>query len=558
MEFITAIFEPSFSDLLAAIEQATELSAKTRQHWPCSVRQVAKWLDRPPAVIPARFNAVEVPLRQVHHARVGVTAKTLANHKSNLRAALRWFTKQHDLPQHGLSVSPEWAAFRERLKDRSARTLLSNFIRYCSARGISPNAVDDAIFAEYWRYRAELTAFASGNSNRRQVARTWNAYAAASALQPLSEPPIRRRELPAWEDFPEGLRQEIDAFFVGLTQPHRGMNGRRSRPCQPTTIRTGRAQLAAVARMAVRIGVPISNLTSLSALLHPDVVERVIDAYWEKNGIEPKRFTIDLGWQLLRMARQTGGLDEAALERLDEIRAALEEYRRSGLTPKNLQLIRQVLAPGVWTEVVSLPGVLMKAARSDKDHAPTKAAVTAQLAVAVAILTFAPVRLANLNGIQLGENLTKPGGLNTPYWLIFPHYDVKNQVDLNFVFDQQLTDLIDEYVHDFRPALLRGANGPWLFPGERGEQKSANALALQLIKRIQKATGLRITPHQFRHAAAAIYLKHRPGDYETVRRLLGHRKIQTTIDFYCGLQSTQATEQFGKLIREQIKLTPIS
>jgi integrase len=62
---------------------------------------------------------------------------------------------------------------------------------------------------------------------------------------------------------------------------------------------------------------------------------------------------------------------------------------------------------------------------------------------------------------------------------------------------------------------------------------------------------------QFRHAAAAIYLKHRPGDYETVRRLLGHRDIQTTIRFYCGLETMQATEQFGKLIRQQIKFDPI-
>jgi integrase len=306
--------------------------------------------------------------------------------------------------------------------------------------------------------------------------------------------------------------------------------------------------------MAVRLGVPIDTLTSLAALLHPDVVEPVVEAYWRKDGDEPNVFTIDLGWRLLTIAREMGGLDEAAIDRLDEIRATLEEYRRSGLTPKNLQLVRQVLTEGVWSEVISLPTVLMQQARSANDHAPIKAAVTAQTAVAIAILTFAPIRLSNLVGIQLGENLIKPGGLNAPYWLVFPHYDVKNRVDLNFQFDQPLTDLIDEYVHEFRPTVLRGANTPWLFPGESGEPKTA--LGTQLTKRIQKAVGLRITVHQFRHAAAAVYLKHRPGDYETVRRLLGHRSIQTTIRFYCGLQTTQATEQFGKIIREQIKFDP--
>ena len=290
----------------------------------------------------------------------------------------------------------------------------------------------------------------------------------------------------------------------------------------------------------------------MAALLHPDVVERVIDAYWQKNGEEPNTSTIDLGKKLLRMARETGCLDQAALDRLDDMLIALEQHRREGLTPKNLKLVRQVLTDGVWSEVVSLPTTLMQQARFAKNHAPIKAAISAQLAAAVAILSFAPVRLGNLIRIELGQNLIKPGGPNTSYWLVFPNYDVKNRVDLNFKFDQPLTDLIDEYIHEFRPTLLRGANTGWLFPGEAGQPKHKLLFSKQITVRVQKATGLHLTVHQFRHAAAAVYLKHRPGDYETVRRLLGHRDIQTTTRFYCGLQTMEATEQFGKLIREQI------
>jgi integrase len=554
-----AILGPTFVDLLAGIEQAADLSEQTRRHWGCSAGQIARWLDRPAAVIPARLNAVEVPLRQLHHVRVGVTAKTLANHRSNVRAALRWFGKGQDVPLHGIRLSADWTAFRGKV-GRPLRDRLYSLIRYCSFRGISPGSVDDQIFDDYWRYRAEHTALESNNSVRRLTARAWNACIGAIddwPLQRLTEPPIRAKAAPAWDDFPASLRTEIDAYFAGHTKPHRSLSGRRIRPCRATTIRTRRAELMAAARMAIHLGVPINSLTSLAALLHPDVVEPVIEAYWQKNGNEPTVFTIDLGWKLLRIAREIGGLDQAAIDRLDETRAALEDHRRSGLTPKNLQLIRQVLTEGIWSEVVSLPGVLMQEARLAKDHAPIKAAVTAQLAVAIAILTFAPIRVSNLMSIELGKNLIKPGGLNIPYWLVFEHYDVKNRVDLNFKFDQPLTDLIDEYVHEFRPTVLRGTNASWLFPGEGGKPKTTTGFGIQMTKRIQKAIGLRITPHQFRHAAAAIYLKHRPGDYETVRRLLGHRSIQTTIMFYCGLQTTQATEQFGNLIRQQIKFDPV-
>jgi integrase len=468
---------------------------------------------------------------------------------------LRWFGKEHDVPQRGIRLSAEWVRFCDRIDSR-IRDRLYSLARYCSARGVPPSAVDDEIFDEYWRYRTEPTARAWSNTARRFMARAWNACAAAivgGPLRRLTEPPLKVRAEPAWDNFAEGLRGDVDIYFAGLAKPHRSLSGKRIQPCCPGTIRTRRAELVAMARMAVRLGVPIESLNSLGALLYPDVVERVIDAYWKKNGDDPKTGTIDLGKTVLRMARETGCLDQAALDRLDDIRVALEQHRREGLTPKNSQLIRQVLTDGVWSEVVSLPNVLIQQACWAKDHAPIKAAVAAQLAVAIAIETFAPIRLRNLIRIELGQNLIKPGGLNTPYWLVFPNYDVKNRVDLTFRFDQKLTDLIDEYVHDFRPTLLRGSNSSWLFPGENGEPKNGLLFSKQITVRIQKAIGLRMTVHQFRHAAAAVYLKHHPGDYETVRRLLGHRDIQTTIKFYCGLETIAATEEFGRLIREKIE-----
>ena len=549
----TAILEPSFTEVIDAMEGAGALSEQHRRHWACSLRQIAKWLDRPMEVIPARWQAVRFGVSELHHARVGVTAKTLANHKSNVRAALRWFGQEHDVPHHGARLSAGWVRFCDRL-DKPRRDRLYNLTRYCSACGIEPLSVDDKTFDEYWRYRTETTARASNNTAKRFMVRAWNACAAGMdglQLQRLTEPPLKTAE-PPWENFPQGLRSDLDDYFARLAKPHRSLNGKRIRPCRPTTIQTRRAVLVAMARMAVRLGVPIENLNRLGVLLHPDVVELVIDAHWKKNGAEPNTGTIDLGKTLLRMARETSCLDQPALDRLDDIRAALEEHRREGMTPKNLSLIRQVLTEGVWSEVVSLPNALMHKARLAKDHAPIKAAVKAQLAVAIAIETFAPVRLRNLVSIELGQNLIKPGGLNTPFWLAFPDYDVKSNVPLDFRFDEPLTDLIDEYIHEFRPMLLRGSNSSWLFPGENGEHKNSQLLSDQITERIQKTVGLRITPHQFRHAAGAIYLKHHPGDYETVRRLLGHKNIQTTIKYYCGLETIAATEQFGKLIREQI------
>jgi hypothetical protein len=63
------------------------------------------------------------------------------------------------------------------------------------------------------------------------------------------------------------------------------------------------------------------------------------------------------------------------------------------------------------------------------------------------------------------------------------------------------------------------------------------------------------TPVEDQMPRVKLTKKHCPGEYETVKRLLGHRNIQTTINFYCGLETTQANEAFGKIIRDHIKFT---
>jgi integrase len=61
-----------------------------------------------------------------------------------------------------------------------------------------------------------------------------------------------------------------------------------------------------------------------------------------------------------------------------------------------------------------------------------------------------------------------------------------------------------------------------------------------------------MTVHQFRHAAGAIILKKRPGEYELVRQLLGHKNVQTTINAYIGLDGIQASEIYNKIILDRI------
>jgi integrase len=68
---------------------------------------------------------------------------------------------------------------------------------------------------------------------------------------------------------------------------------------------------------------------------------------------------------------------------------------------------------------------------------------------------------------------------------------------------------------------------------------------------VQDRVGIRVTPHQYRHAAAALILRETQ-DYELARRVLGHKNLQTTIRFYVGLETAQASERFGDIVRAHL------
>ena len=549
------ILELSVDDALVALA-ASNLPKPIRHHWRSSALAIARGFDQPITVIPARYSAVRARMASLHHVPLNWTPKTLANHKSNFKSCLLWFQKEKDVLPHGVPLSPTWERLRSRLTDPSSRYRLMPVMRFCSGIGVEPELVCEAVFDRYENHRSQTTTRGSNATTRRILARLWNEARRTVEGWPavtLVQPPVKAKEGPAWEEFPEGLRVDIDRNLESFKEIHYDNAGRLRRPCKPSTLTTRRRELVAAARIAVKVGIPIESLTSLRVLLDPTIVEKILEGYWPEGMKIPPTYAINLIRQFVSIAQRIGDFDAGALERLAKLRFRLEEFREEGMTPKNLALIRQVLTEGVWERVSDLPKLLMQQARAQR-HAPIRAALTAQIAVAVAIETVAPIRLANLAAIQLEENLTKPGGPDSNYWLSFRKYDVKNGMPLQFKLDAEVTAIINEYVHDFRPALMRNSNADFLFPGEGGKHKEKISFSTQIVDRIEDLTGLRITIHQFRHAAGVLILKHYPGNYELVRRILGHKSSETTKKFYLSLDTTQASDILADIVHK--RLTP--
>ena len=549
----TVLGEPSFADVLARIQSAADLDRFRRRYWSTSLRQMAGYLDRPLECVPARITGISGAVRKLHPEYLGVHPKTYRNHKANARSALQWFNQCGDAGLRTV-IAPEFRALLAQVQDRYARDSLSPFMRYLSGLGISPGEVNDSNVEDYAKYRRDTGFSEYRMAAHRRMIRCWNASAKSVAVWPdilLTVPAYAPRFVgPSWEDFPDGLRGDISAYLAHISQRHRAADRRMMKGCAPATIATRRRELIAAVRIAVEVGIPLIDLQSLADLLRPDRAETILDHYWQKNGQTPSIYTIDLAARFVELARLQPSLAKDAVRQLEDMRSSLEQHRSSGLTQKNWALVRTILHGDVWAEVLRLPRRLMAEANSDRHTMPVRSAVQAQIAVAIRILSVAPVRMQNLASIIIGINLVRPGGPGTSYTLTFPEHDVKNRVTLEFPLDPTTTELIDCYVHDHRPVLMGGRNHDCLFPGDVHERKDIKTLSSQISDKLWKCLGVKVTPHQFRHAAAAILLQHEPGNYELIRRVLGHKFIQTTISFYIGLETLEATRRFADLVTE--------
>src|SRR5262249_34067427 len=152
--------------------------------------------------------------------------------------------------------------------------------------------------------------------------------------------------------------------------------------------------------------------------------------------------------------------------------------------------------------------------------AQIQAAVKAEIALAIQILLVAPMRLANLAALNLEMNVARVGGTEPTYHLVIPPEDVKNEERREYPLPEAMNEMLGKYFEVCRPRLCSETN-PWLFPGKFDGHKMKTTLSEQIIDRITKAIGIRVTPHQFRHLAASFILERDPANYEFVRRVLG-------------------------------------
>jgi integrase len=168
--------------------------------------------------------------------------------------------------------------------------------------------------------------------------------------------------------------------------------------------------------------------------------------------------------------------------------------------------------------------------------------------LAIAFLAMRPLRLANLMGLRVGDELRR---VEERWWIMIPAAQTKNRRPIEVPFPPLLVAELDIYLTRVRP-LLRGGAGnqasTHLWIGEGGGGLSANRMRQTICARTKAAFGRPVCPHLFRDCVATTIALDDPEHVRIAAQVLGHGSFATTERHYRMSRMAEATRAYGAVL----------
>ncbi len=541
----TADAVATLADVLHRLEVDVELDPCRRREMCSALRTVCRALGADPGSVPAEPRHLRVRLAKATAAAAGVSTGRWSNVRSlSLKALKR--AGINSMPGRPREPhAPAWEGLRAGLPDRHFQSGLSRFMSYCTKRGIMPDDVSADTFAQFGA-AVEGSLVRDPGAVYRDSCKLWNRAAESVPGWPelRAEVPVRRRDFAVGVDaFSASFREDLERFLSKGAEPD-VFSDSYSKPVRPLTLRNRRQNIMMAATALVQSGFPAAQVTRLDVLVDFANAKAALRFLYGRAGGKTTGHIYQIATLLKTIARHHVHSGEEALAPLHDLCRALKP-KANGLTDKNKTFLRQFADLNKLVALLTLPQRVV-AATERRDADRRREAVGVELAVAVAIELVIPIRADNLAGLRLDGHIHRVGD---KAYLTIPAEETKNLNAIEAELPRWVVRLLDLYLEHYR-ARLAPTPSPWLFPGEAGGRRRAGGFGAQISAFIAKEAGVTMTPHQFRHLAAKLYLDRHPDGFETVRRLLAHKSIETTMRFYRELESVLATKRYGEFVEQ--------
>ena len=518
------------------------------------MKRVAILLGDEPAAIPLEMAAISARLAAVNPVAVGITSKRLANIRSDFLAAVKASglmpvkIKSGDKPV----LSSAWVDLFARLSSRRAHIGLSRLARYASAHGVAPKDINDDVIAGLIAAVREQSLCPRPTVLHRQVTQIWNEAARdpALGLRSVTVPSYRSSKRIDWKRLPKAFRQDVDAHLSWCAVCDPFATDARMRALAPRSLRLRRDQIHAAVTALVESGIKPSAIRSLADLVSPpEHFKRILRRRLDSVSGDENSFNLALGKALIQIAHEWAKVDAQVVVELKRLIGKMPAPVMA-LTDKNKRALRQFDDPAVLRRLYALPERLWIEARRDK-KLNFRTLAKAQAALAIGILCYMPLRPQNLAALEFDTHLFMRAGPRAISTLELPAGEVKNGTELAFDFPPNIAKMLIEYRDRFAPTVI-GHRPTRLFVNADGAPKNQATVAGLIMTYLQKACRYRA------HAApvSAPERKGRPrrrtGEFETVKQLLGHKSIKTTVGAYAGIDSRRAARRHQYLVEQAL------
>jgi integrase len=413
--------------------------------------------------------------------------------------------------------------------------------------GIPPQQVDLGTLNAFGAAVRSSTLARKAASLERDVATLWNRLierGIAHGLTRLELPnrrPAPKRVL--WQDLPARFRSDVDDHLAWAAGDDPFAPDPRPRPLSPGSVRLRRQYIQSAVTALIASGTPIQQITALADLVTPEAFKRILRQRHIAAGQQANAYNEGLAKALIAIAKEWVQPGSPVIAELKRLASKLPRLS-PGLTDKNSALLRAFGDPDLLQRLLALPDRLWREALAM--DASQRQLAKAQAALAIAILTYAPLRVANLSALAFDRTLFVPARADQESLIEIPAAQMKNREPFTIALPAKITAMLRTH----RAQILRGSE--FLFDNGQGKPKLATTISWLIERTIQRHLGIEMTAHQFRHLAAKVILDADPGAYESVRQLLGQRNLSTTINYYAGLDTRRAGRHHAALIEKEL------
>jgi integrase len=543
---LPSLSSANLDEVIRKILAGNDITLGRRRELASAVRVMGRLLGQPLTEIPADPRLLRARIAQITATSAGLSEPRWRNVKSLFNAALTIVGASAMGRRSNAALLPEWRDLMARIQDRYDRAKLSKLARFCSLSAVTPEKVTDVVLAAFGEMLAH-SAVERPKQVHRDACLTWNRMLDRINGWPAVRLTVmnnaRNYAMPL-EAFPQSFATDLQAYLD--RQRGTDLFGNAPDPASPITLRCHRTWLLEIASALVLSGRDISSISSLKELVAVDAAKDALKFFWRRNGERKTGQLHNFARLIVSIAKYWVKVPTGHLEALRDIRREVDPGK-GDMTERNRMRLRVFNDPVNVERLVNLPERMMRpVARLSKPG--YNDAVDAQTAVAIAIQLVAPLRAKNLAGLRLDQHLihSRPGR-GAVVHLVIPAGEVKNENPLEFQLAPDVVRILKLYLKKFRPLLVTDGSS-YLFPARQGGAKTSAQLAEQIKRAIKIETGLIMNVHLFRHVCAYLFLKAHPGEYETVRLLLGHSSLAVTVRAYCGLERDDAVRRYDNLL----------